>query len=79
MSNSRATVQKLTEGIYVGYNPAATLDTAVGTAGRRFNDELGTKFTHGQMVKMMENHNVINCGGLENYLLTLFEKMKAAK
>lgn len=76
---SRSTVQKLIEGIYVGYNPAATLDTAVGTAGRRFNDQLKTNFSHGELIKMMEGYNVINCGGLENYLLTLFEKMKAAR
>jgi hypothetical protein len=76
---SRATVQKLISGIYVGYNPAATLDTAIGTAGRRFNDQLGTNFSHGQLTKMMDGYNVINCGGLENYLLTMYEKMKSAK
>lgn len=76
---SRSTAQKLIEGIYVGYNPAATLDTAIGTAGRRFNDQLNTKFSHGELIKMMESYNVINCGGLENFLLTMYEKMKASK
>lgn len=76
---SKATVQKLISGIYVGYNPAATLDTAVATAGRRFNEQLGTNFSHGQLVKMMDSYNVINCGGLENYLHTLYEKMKTSK
>jgi hypothetical protein len=75
---SRANAKKLIEDIYVGYNPAATLDTAIGTAGKRFNDKLKTNFSHGELIKMMSGYNVINCGGLENYLLTMYEKMKAS-
>lgn len=69
-------ITQMLEGIYVGYNPGATLDTAIGTAGRRFNAKLGTNFNHSQLVKMMEGENVISCGGLDNFLIKLFRKME---
>ena len=61
---------------YVGYNREATLDTAIGTVGRRFNQKLGTSFSHGQLVEMMKSKNVIDCGGLNNYMICLFKKME---
>lgn len=74
----RSEILKMTEGIYVGYNPAYTVETAITTASRRFNDKLGTNFSRQECVKMMSQENVIDCGGLDNFLVLLFQKMEQA-
>lgn len=72
-----AQIIEMIDGIYVGYNPSYTLDTAVATAGRKFNDLLKTKISLPEMRTMMEGESVIGCRGLNNYLILLFRKMEA--
>lgn len=65
--------------VYVGYNPLYTLDTALATATRRFNDHLKTQFSVCEVKEMMKNENVIACGGLDNYMVKAYKKMAESK
>ncbi len=72
-------VIKLTERIYVGYNPSYMVDTAVNSATRIFNDKLKINISPEEAKTMMANENVIASGGLDNFLYKLYLKMEATK
>lgn len=75
----REQILKIAGDYYVGYNPAYTLETALATVGSKFNEHLQTKLSLPDLKTLMEGKNVIQCGGLDNYMVALFYKMEESK
>lgn len=62
--------------VYVGYNPNYTADTALATATSKINSHLGTHYSFNEAKELMKDYNIIGCGGLDNYLVKLYLKMR---
>jgi hypothetical protein len=72
---SKTEVTELVQGIYVGYNPAYTLETAVASASKRMMNQLNMNLSHGEVMNLVANMSVISSGGLDNYFYKIYQKL----
>jgi len=72
-------ILKIAGDVYVGYNPGATLDTALCQVVKRYNSALETNYSLMEVREMTKDLNVISCQGLDNFLVVVFKRMSKAK
>ena len=75
----KQSILKIAGDVYVGYNPGATLDTALGQVVKRFNNHLQTSYSLAEVRQMTEDLNIISCNGLDNFMVIVFNRMSQAK
>lgn len=68
-------VTALVADIYVGYNPNATLENARFKASKRMMSQLNLNLSKATVDEMMNDKNVPDCGGLDNYFYVLYTRL----